>query len=150
MPPGYLARKNRAKAECARLGAGQHNPATIHPQPEVNLNRDNAAWLSISRGCMSKYQFFRQGQDPASVTFLLMSSPSFLPEKEQLLTQGFEVVGDYIQADSDQEALEKFRSGMLEPLEEYTKATEAGGLYYFITGLWEALNKRVKGTKSPR
>ncbi|MGY4024964.1 hypothetical protein ACW5WQ_03245 [Aeromonas rivuli] len=99
---------------------------------------------------MSKYQFFRQGQDPASVTFLLMSSPSFLPEKEQLLAQGFEVVGDYIQADSDQEALEKFRSGMLEPLEEYTKATEAGGLYYFITGLWEALNKRVKGTKSPR
>lgn len=99
---------------------------------------------------MSKYQFFRQGQDPASVTFLLMSSPSFLPEKEQLLAQEFEVVGDYIQADSDQEALEKFRSGMLEPLEEYTKATEAGGLYYFISGLWEALNKRVRGTKSPR
>ncbi|MGY3943656.1 hypothetical protein [Aeromonas tecta] len=95
---------------------------------------------------MSKYQFFRQEQDPASVTFLLMSSPSFLPEKAQLLEQGFEVVGDYIDATDDQEAIEKFRSGMVEPLTEYTKATEEGGLYYFITGLWEALSKRIKGS----
>jgi hypothetical protein len=94
---------------------------------------------------MSKYQFFRQEQDPASVTFLQMSSPSFLPEKAQLLEQGFEVVGDYIDAADDQEAIEKFRSGMIEPLTEYTKATEEGGLYYFITGLWEALSKRIKG-----
>lgn len=97
---------------------------------------------------MSKYQFFRQGQDPASVTFLQMSAPSFLTQKEQLLAQGFEMVGDYIEAGDDQEALEKFRSGMIEPLAEFTKATEAGGLYYLITGLWEALNKRIKGTTS--
>jgi hypothetical protein len=31
---------------------------------------------------MSKYQFFRQEQDPASVTFLQMSSPSFLQERD--------------------------------------------------------------------
>ncbi|MFG0832093.1 hypothetical protein ACF8OI_00835 [Aeromonas bivalvium] len=99
---------------------------------------------------MSKYQFFRQGQDPASVTFLSMSSPSFLSEKEQLLAQGFEVVGDYIDAANETEALDKFKSGMIEPLSEYTKATEAGGLYYFIAGLWEALHKRIRGDNPPR
>lgn len=111
---------------------------------------DNGAAQSIARGPMSKYQFFRLGQDPASVTFLLMSSPSFLPAKAQLLEQGFEVVGDYIEAASDREALDAFRSGMIEPLTQYTKATEEGGLYYFITGLWEELSKRIKGGKSPR
>ena len=99
---------------------------------------------------MSKYQFFRLGQDPASVTFLLMSSPSFLSEKAQLLEQGFEVVGDYIDAANGQEAIAKFRSGMIEPLAEYTKATEEGGLYYFITGLWETLSKRIGGSQAPR
>ncbi|MFM4964179.1 hypothetical protein ACEUBT_10530 [Aeromonas bivalvium] len=99
---------------------------------------------------MSKYQFFRQGQDPACVTFLPMSSPSFLSEKEQLLAQGFEVVGDYIDAANETEALDKFKSGMIEPLSEYTKATEAGGLYYFIAGLWEALHKRIRGANPPR
>ncbi|MCH7370020.1 MULTISPECIES: hypothetical protein [Aeromonas] len=98
---------------------------------------------------MSKYQFFRLGQDPASVTFLLMSSPSFLTAKAQLLEQGFEVVGDYIEASSDREALAAFRSGMIEPLTQYTKATEEGGLYYFITGLWEALSKRIRGANPP-
>ncbi|MGY4109640.1 hypothetical protein [Aeromonas encheleia] len=99
---------------------------------------------------MSKYQFFRLGQDPASVTFLLMSSPSFLLAKAQLLEQGFEVVGDYIEADNDREALDKFKSGMIEPLTEYTKASEAGGLYYFISGLWEELSKRIRGANPPR
>ncbi|MGY3864270.1 hypothetical protein [Aeromonas bivalvium] len=99
---------------------------------------------------MSKYQFFRQGQDPVTVTFLPMSSPSFLSEKEQLLAQGFEVVGDYIDAANETEALDKFKSGMIEPLSEYTKATEAGGLYYFIAGLWEALHKRIRGANPPR
>lgn len=99
---------------------------------------------------MSKYQFFRQEQDAASVTFLLMSSPSFLSEKEQLLEQGFEVVGDYIDAANDEEAIAKFRSGMIEPLTEYTKATEAGGLYYFLTGIAESIGKRLKGTSHPR
>ncbi|MGY6037080.1 hypothetical protein [Aeromonas sp. AE23HZ002T15] len=92
---------------------------------------------------MSKYQFFRQEQDPASVTFLLMSSPSFLPEKEQLREQGFEVVGDYIDAADDEEAIAKFRSGMIEPLSEYNKATEAGGMYYFIAGITESIGKRL-------
>ncbi|MEG0007979.1 MAG: hypothetical protein RR721_08160 [Aeromonas sp.] len=99
---------------------------------------------------MSKYQFFRQEQDPASVTFLLMSSPSFLPEKEQLLEQGFEVVGDYIDAADDEEAIAKFRSGMIEPLSEYTKATEEGGLYYFLSGIAESIGKRLKGEKAQR
>lgn len=92
---------------------------------------------------MSKYQFFRLGQDPASVTFLPMSSPSFLPEKAQLLEQGFEVVGDYIDAADDKGAIDKFRSGMIEPLAEYTKATEAGGLYHFISGIEELIRKRL-------
>lgn len=99
---------------------------------------------------MSKYQFFRQEQAPASVTFLLMSSPTFLPEKAQLLEQGFEVVGDYIDAANDKEAIEKFNSGMVEPLSEYNKSTEAGGLYYFIAGIAESIGKRLKGEKAPR
>jgi len=36
---------------------------------------DNAGAQFTPRGPMSKYQFFRQGQDPASVTFQLISSP---------------------------------------------------------------------------
>lgn len=98
---------------------------------------------------MSKYQFFRLGQDPASVTFLPMSSPSFLSEKAQLLEQGFEVVGDYIDAADDKEAIDKFRSGMIEPLAEYTKATEAGGIYHLISGIGESIGKHLKGTNSP-
>ena len=38
------------------------------------------------------------------------------------LEQGFEVVGDYIDAANEKEALDKFKSGMIEPLAEYTKA----------------------------
>ena len=111
---------------------------------------DNEGAQFTPRGPMSKYQFFRQGQDPASVTFLLMSSPSFLPEKAQLLEQGFEVVGDYIDAANEKEALDKFKSGMIEPLAEYTKSSEEGGLYYFISGLWESLSKRIRGANPPR
>mgnify|MGYP006343182025 FL=1 len=39
---------------------------------------------------------------------------------------------------------------MIEPLAEYTKASEAGGLYYFISGLWESLSKRIRGANPPR
>lgn len=49
------------------------------------------------------------------------SSPTFLKERDQLVAQGFECVGDTIQADNSEQAFENFKSIHLKELGEFTE-----------------------------
>lgn len=72
---------------------------------------------------MARYQFFTM---PAShrqqYTFIDMASPTFLSEKAALLTQGFEVEEDFIDATSPREAVEKYQSNFLYVADEIGKS----------------------------
>lgn len=53
---------------------------------------------------MAKYQFFSiPASNRQQYTFIDMASPTFLPEKEALLAQGFEVEEDFIDAANPRE-----------------------------------------------
>ncbi|MGV2842690.1 hypothetical protein ACE1OG_02190 [Aeromonas hydrophila] len=57
---------------------------------------------------MAKYQFFSiPASNRQQYTFIDMASPTFLPEKEALLAQGFEVEEDFIDAAIAVQALGK-------------------------------------------
>lgn len=100
---------------------------------------------------MPKYQFFKLEQTANDeYRWLDMAENTFLMHKEQLLGRGFEVIGDVIYADTEQEAIAKFNSGMIYPLEEYNKSNEIGGLFYFVKGISEEIWGRLKKkTKAP-
>ena len=89
---------------------------------------------------MARYQFFSV---PASrrqqYTYVDMASPTFLTEKEALLTQGFEVEEDFIDAATPHEAVEKYRSGFLYVADEIGKSDEA---YAAATALLE-MGKKI-------
>ncbi|MBL0433528.1 hypothetical protein JD501_11125 [Aeromonas hydrophila] len=91
---------------------------------------------------MAKYQFF---STPASnrqqYTFIDMASPTFLPEKEALLAQGFEVEEDFIDAANPREAVEKYRSNFLYVADEIGKS-DAG---YAAAIAVQALGKTLLG-----
>lgn len=85
---------------------------------------------------MAKYQFFkRTDNNHNEVRYLCTDAINFLSEKESLLQQNFEVVGDMIHAKDENEALAHFNSGMIYPLEEYNKSSVMGGLFYFVKSL---------------
>lgn len=96
---------------------------------------------------MARYQFFSV---PASrrqqYTYVDMASPTFLTEKEALLTQGFEVEEDFIDAATPREAVEKYRSGFLYVADEIGKSDEA---YAAATALLE-MGKKILGRKAGR
>uniref|UniRef100_UPI003BA306E5 hypothetical protein n=1 Tax=Aeromonas jandaei TaxID=650 RepID=UPI003BA306E5 len=94
---------------------------------------------------MAKYQFFTMpDSNRQHYTFIDMASPTFLPEKEALLTQGFEVEEDFIDARSPQEAVEKYRSNFLYVADEIGKSDSS---YAFTVALLE-IGKRVFGRNS--
>lgn len=94
---------------------------------------------------MARYQFFSV---PASrrqqYTYVDMASPTFLTEKEALLTQGFEVEEDFIDAATPREAVEKYRSGFLYVADEIGKSDET---YAAATALLE-MGKKFLGRKA--
>ncbi|MGL6600114.1 hypothetical protein ACSZN2_00425 [Aeromonas hydrophila] len=93
---------------------------------------------------MAKYQFF---SIPASnrqlYTFIDMVSPTFLPEKEALLAQGFEVEEDFIDAANPREAVEKYRSNFLYVADEIGKSDTG----YAAAIAVQALGKGLLGQK---
>lgn len=94
---------------------------------------------------MPKYQFFKLEQTEGNeYQWLAMAEDTFLAQKEQLLRRGFEVVGDTIYAENEQDAIAKFNSGMIYPLDEYNTSTPIGGLIYAAKGLVEALQDRFR------
>ncbi|RWX52754.1 hypothetical protein [Photobacterium chitinilyticum] len=97
---------------------------------------------------MSKYQFFcKPNTNRKEFTFLNSDSDSFLREKEQLLVQGFEVEDDYIYAETESEAVEKFKSNYLYAIEEYTKSNPVSGIFYQLNQLIGLLFKVFRKNK---
>jgi hypothetical protein len=72
---------------------------------------------------MARYQFFTiPASNRQQYTFIDMASPTFLSEKAALLTQGFEVEEDFIDATSSREAVEKYQSNFLYVADEIGKS----------------------------
>ena len=72
---------------------------------------------------MARYQFFTvPASNRQQYTFIDMASPTFLSEKAALLTQGFEVEEDFIDATTPQEAVEKYQSNFLYVADEIGKS----------------------------
>ncbi|MFM5846259.1 hypothetical protein ACET69_05745 [Aeromonas veronii] len=72
---------------------------------------------------MARYQFFTiPASNRQQYTFIDMASPTFLSEKAALLTQGFEVEEDFIDAISPREAVEKYQSNFLYIADEIGKS----------------------------
>ena len=94
---------------------------------------------------MARFQFFSV---PASrrqqYTYVDMASPTFLTEKEALLTQGFEVEEDFIDAATPHEAVEKYRSGFLYVADEIGKSDSS---YAAAVAMLE-LGKGLLGNKT--
>ncbi|WP_027467988.1 hypothetical protein [Deefgea rivuli] len=93
---------------------------------------------------MPKYQFFKLEQAKGdNYRWLAMAEDSFLVQKEQLLSRGFEVIGDVIYAETEQEAVRLFNSGMTYPLQEYNLSSPMGGLVYAVKALAESARDRL-------
>lgn len=94
---------------------------------------------------MARYQFFSV---PASrrqqYTYVDMTSPTFLIEKEALLAQGFEVEEDFIDAATPREAVEKYKSDFLYVADEIGKSDES---YAAATAMLE-MGKQIIGRKA--
>lgn len=89
---------------------------------------------------MPKYQFFKLEQTARDeYRWLDMADDTFLAQKTQFINQRFEVVGDVIYADNEQDAIAKFNSGIAYPLEEYNKAHGIGGIFYAAKGIYEEI-----------
>ncbi|CAH0535502.1 hypothetical protein VST7929_03072 [Vibrio stylophorae] len=93
---------------------------------------------------MAKFQFFQQEIDGSkTTTYLDMRSESFIEEKEQLISAGFEVVGDVIDAPSAEDANQKFKMGFITPVGDYTNATVEGGAATFVIESYKAIRKKL-------
>ncbi|GIC75766.1 hypothetical protein [Moritella sp. F3] len=68
-----------------------------------------------------------------TVVHLDINSPIFLIEKEQLVAQGFERVGDVIRANNSAEAFEKFKHIHLDELGQFSGAHIVASLIGSLT-----------------
>ncbi|WP_299018155.1 hypothetical protein [uncultured Photobacterium sp.] len=94
-----------------------------------------------------KFQFFvKPNTNRQAFTFLCPESETFLNEKKQLLEQGFQVEGDYIYAETEKEAIEKFKSNYVYALEEYNAANPITALVMSLTNLVMSVFKRNKNS----
>lgn len=92
---------------------------------------------------MSKFQFFcKPDSNRKEFTFLNPTSDTFLQEKEQLLMQGFEVEDDYIYAETEGEAVEKFKSNFVYVIEEYHASNPITAVVHFLIELWRSIGKK--------
>lgn len=96
---------------------------------------------------MAKYQFLTlPASNRQTYTYLDADSPTFMEEKNALLTQGFEVEDDFIYAHTPAEAIEKYRSNFTYVAQEYA---HANGIYAFFH-LLLVIGKSLFGRKQPR
>ena len=66
---------------------------------------------------MKVFQFYVK---ESTAVHLDTASPTFSSEKDQLVEQGFERVGDTVQADSSEQAFDKFKTIHLNELEQFS------------------------------
>ena len=72
---------------------------------------------------MAKYQFFCiPDSNRQQFTYVDMADEQFMEQKQQLLAAGFEVEDDVIFADTQEEAVEHFKSNFIYAVEEYNNA----------------------------
>ncbi|MFM5640247.1 hypothetical protein ACET6M_09520 [Aeromonas veronii] len=96
---------------------------------------------------MARYQFFTiPASNRQQYTFIDMASPTFLSEKAALLTQGFEVEEDFIDATSPLEAVEKYQSNFLYIADEIGKSDSS---YAAAVAMLE-IGKGLLGNKTRR
>jgi hypothetical protein len=94
---------------------------------------------------MPKYQFFKSARDPQlEVRYLSAQAVDFLAQKEALLAQDYEVVGDMIYARDEAEAIANYNSGMTYAVAEYGKSNILIGAYYALAGLWDMAKNRFR------
>lgn len=96
---------------------------------------------------MARYQFFTiPASNRQQYTFIDMASPTFLSEKAALLTQGFEVEEDFIDATSPRESVEKYQSNFLYVADEIGKSDSS----YAAAAAMLELGKGLLGNKTRR
>jgi len=94
---------------------------------------------------MANYQFFKLNGE-GKLIHLNIDARTYYYEKEQLINQGFETYGDTIQAATTKEAYQRANSMMDEAVQQYGMANPVGGLYYFVTGIFDLLFKKKKAS----
>lgn len=60
------------------------------------------------------------------------------------MQQGFVVDGDYIYADNEKEAVEKFKSNYLYALDEYNASYPDSGFVIFVRELFRVVLRRMR------
>jgi hypothetical protein len=98
---------------------------------------------------MDNYQFFKRNGE-GQLVHLDVDSKTYYHEKEQLINQGFETYGDTIQAATTKEAYQRANSMIDEAVQQYGMANPVGGLFYFVTGMYELLFKKKNVSKLDR
>ena len=94
---------------------------------------------------MPKFQFFVKPKDARkNFTYLEMQTPSFIAEREQLLSMGFEVLDDAIHAGCADSAVEKFRSDYIYAIEEYNNSTPIGALTQSVIYTYQYIRDKFK------
>lgn len=76
---------------------------------------------------MSTFQFYVK---EAIAVHLAVDSSTFLTEKEQLVKQGFERVGDVIQAEDAKQAFDSFKNIYMNELGEFAQTNLVSGVIY--------------------
>jgi len=82
---------------------------------------------------MATFQFYKKD---AVTQHLDMDSSSFLVEKDQLVEQGFERIGDVVQAENSQLAHQKFKNIHLDELQNFTHTYLFFGAIMFLGSIF--------------
>jgi hypothetical protein len=87
-----------------------------------NLVRSFVLWVILPKYFLDAIQMliFQFYVKESIAVPLDTNSKTFLVEKEQLVVQGFERVGDVIKADNSEQAFKKFKAVHLNELGEFT------------------------------
>ncbi len=95
---------------------------------------------------MAIFQFFKHSESKL-LTHVNVTSETFYVEKQQLLAQGFEVFGDYIQAATSEEARKKAAAPNQQAVEQYIIATPESGIFYTLKEMYSFIVRQFKSKK---
>jgi thiazole synthase ThiGH ThiG subunit len=98
---------------------------------------------------MPGYQFYKRTIEAQSETrYLCTDQDQFLAHREQLLAQGFEVIGYLIYAPNETEAIARFNQEMINPLLDCTETPAPNNAYYFVEAAVKSICNRLKKFKT--
>ncbi len=99
----------------------------------------------LTPGSMNKYQVFATQEAPEAFTLLDMAAADFFREKQALLAQGFEVIGEPILAPDTRAAAGSHQLNMADPSRPYGAPAAHGAFIYLLLHA-----PRLFGKKKPR